>query len=405
MRNSAKKDILSALIECIFKDGSENVPRMLLELDTSILDTSQNNDIIELCIKSGLYDEAFNRIKSYGVIFPGAQKLLSLCDYAASERPEDEFTPYLLAYTVDGGYYDDIILKYLIERFEGSVNFLLKLREYAAGFDIDPGVADARLLEYLMYTGIYEAAGDEIFESAVRAGLNDNVKHAYMTVRSKEYIFEDEENVDSVFALMYAKEKVNIFLLNDICKIALLKWLIKRKDSAKPAYILIDELMGYFVRKGMFFGFYNELDSAIKGKYRLQEISVIEHITIPGEGKPVFKYRYENKDSEKDADTEYMSMEMRIMIPGLYSVAVPLFPGESVQYYIESVGADEKDREFSGSGIMTKEAVYYSSGHSRYDLMQNMIAALSLNEEDAFLKAYEENRKYDILTNELFKLK
>ena len=400
VRSSAKKTILSSVLsQCMESEQKETLFKSFIRINTDVLGSAENSQIVETCVKYALYEEALERLNRYSVIEPRPERMLPLCHYAIKEYTEAPYTPVLCAYVVNGGYYDDEVLEYLIDRFEGSVYFFLKLRTAAQGFDIDSGRADERLLERLIYTGIYTEERDEIFLSAIKTGLDETVKLAYFTIRASEYLLEDEE-AESVFPVMYSyAERAR---LNEICNIALLKWLTERKETTQNAFVMMDEILGSLVKKGMYFSFYNDLDPYLKGRYRLQEISIVDHITLPKEGAPVFKYRYE--DAAGHDNESFTSVPMRLMIPGFYSVAVPLFPGESVQYYIESAGNDDEGNEFSGSGMINKEAVYYSSGRSRYDLLQNMIAAVNLDEEMAFTKAYEDNMKFDLITEKMFEL-
>ncbi|MCR4843065.1 MAG: DUF5717 family protein [Eubacterium sp.] len=394
IRPDARGMVLSALLRYIeATHGAEKYLVVFAHCDTSVLSFDENGRLIELFAALGDYEEAYMRALRFGIDHIRLEKMLFLCDYAIGNHGDNPFTLRLCTGVFEKGIYDEKMLIYMCDHYRGPLKKMQKLYRAAAGFDMRSPLLEERIVKQYLYTGTYIADADEIFANCAVNSLDRITRAAYYSSISREYLTSDEMEPDNgIFTLIYNEsERLNV--ISDLVKAALLKWLIRRGYASIEELKRQEEILDALLSKGLYFGFFDGLDPVLKGKYQLQEICIVDYLTNDDSEEPMLNYRYDEEES-------YGQVPMKKMFRGMWGVALPLFPGQTIQYYVNLSEGD--GNTLSGSGVKTREAVYYSSAASRYDLLNNLTVALNLKDAGAVTSTVEEYMKKGALCEEMF---
>ena len=106
------------------------------------------------------------------------------------------------------------------------------------------------------------------------------------------------------------------------------------------------------------------------------------------------------KDSEEKES--YRREEMKEIYFGVYVKEFVLFYGEELQYYITE--EQENQEQLTESGILTKDENKEFSKESRYQMINEMAIAQTLEDYDSVKQVLEEYWQTEFVADQVFKL-
>ena len=399
LRRKTRGRILSRVLKEMFAQGREELLLSeFLHIDTEMLTGAENGKLITLCAAYGFYEDAYVRAMRYGISHIPLERMLFLCDHAILEHPDEPFTLELCSAVFAHGYYNMSMLEYLVNIYCGSTKQMAKIRRAAVGFLVECSSFTVRLARQMIYTSTYVEDADEIFEEAVVGGLDRLAKMAYCCLSAHRFLAEDEP-MPQVACRLILEEMRNRKNVVDLCRVAGLKYLVEESEE-HPENVdyfvpdVIHETVAYLLKKGMYFSFFEKLDEDCKGRFQLEEICIIDYIQEADGPEPVLMYRYDDEE-------EFHSVPMRHRVDWVWSVALPLFPDESLQYYV-TIEGEGAQKDVSGSGLCSRKEVSVAEGQSRYAALQNLLVYCNRKDLSAGKALIAEYEKMECLVNGMF---
>ena len=108
-------------------------------------------------------------------------------------------------------------------------------------------------------------------------------------------------------------------------------------------------------------------------------------------------------EGQEEVEDTYKKEEMRNMYGGIYTKEFILFFGENLQYYItERNGEKEKLTESNSVSIAD---VISDNDETRFDMLNDMMVAQTLQEEDSMLKLMSKYAQTDYVVNQVFTIR
>ena len=114
----------------------------------------------------------------------------------------DDHLLYLTWYVFEHEKPDSVILDYLCEHFNGTVDQMYRVLMQGLRLRVETYDLEERLVAQMLFTG-NTAKLDRVFELyASRKKTGENIVRAYFTVKSVEYFLENRPTDDKVFAFL-----------------------------------------------------------------------------------------------------------------------------------------------------------------------------------------------------------
>jgi hypothetical protein len=183
--------------------------------------------------------------------------------------------------------------------------------------------------------------------------------------------------------------------LNDACKLALFRSLAESGQQDEMTYEIEDALLSEYTRRNMNFAFYSKLDRRLVQKYHLYDKVFLEYRTDPKKHVVLHYSRDEDGDS-------FISEDMPDVYDGIFVEQFVLFFGEMVQYYI----TEEYGNQIvvTQSSRLTTSASGDKKSRSRFELINQMLIAKTLADEETERQNMKTYAWLDHVTQKVFKL-
>lgn len=354
--------------------------------------------LIEILIDRGMYEKAYELICKFGYEHISVQKLVRLCSRlidAFDAEPEVELLQ-LSFYVYTRGKYDDRILSYLLNYYEGAMGDMCRIRTSGKEFFLDTYRMDERILRYSMFVRKHVDIGGEILKDYLKQGGRELVVFAYLTFESFGYFWGETEVKPYVFdllAIAYTREME----MDSICHLALLKYYASKKTLTGKEETLVSQLLDKYYQEGLRFGFYQRLPKVFLQQYQLEDRIFVEQKASPGDRVTL----YYKITTENGKDSAFKSEPMKMMYHGIFSREFVLFYGEILTYYvvIEHNGVEVETCRRS----LTMPNVDIN-GTSKYQMINQMLAAKKLGKEKLLKETALKYAQAERIAIELFTL-
>lgn len=398
--NEYKKEIRLRLVQFYYEnDMIQELDEYLLSIETKKLDSRERGELIQYLVNRGMHEVALRWIREYGLEGVQVKSLLRLCGRLLS-RDSLSFDQdlVLICYSAfKGGKYDEYILTYLCQYYDGLTKELRDIWKAAKDFGMNLHTISERIVVQMLFSGAYVGEKASIFEGYKKTGSSPKITLAYLCQNAYEYFILDRVVDDSIFLDMeylYQREDT----LNLICKLAYLKFFAENKKLRTGNTITISrEFVRDILKQHMVFPFLKEYMDFVNELSFLADKTMIEYKTKP-ESKVVIHYVLEKEEGPH----EYLKEEMQNMYGGIYVKSFVLFFGESLQYYITE--ECERKEQLTESGTISKSDLGFSTKESRFNLLNDLVISKTLQDYETFDKILEEFLRNDFLVQKLFKI-
>lgn len=372
----------------------ELLEEYLTKIDLSQLDKKDRTKVIELFIVRNCWQEAVSALKIYG--FDGIQinRLLKLCsqrlDGGAAES--EEFLISLCFHIYKAGKYNEDLLVYLSEYYEGATRELYGLWEAACGFEINTCTLEERLLEQMLLTREYLVNSPEVFLKYYQRGCNRKLIRAFLSYHGYKYLMNDRILKPELFQVM---KRELVYEENDVCMLALLKKLSEEEFFDENEKEFIDYNLGHFLRRGIVLPFFKNFKGVLPLNSKIADRYFVEYKSKPGT-RVIIHYRLENKEED------FTEEEMKDVILGIHIKEFIVFAGESLQYYISE--GEGTQMSITESGNLKAEQEILWDEDTSYDQINFMATALEMNDYESVLDSLSSYDRNQFLMRDLFKL-
>ncbi|MDY2589738.1 MAG: DUF5717 family protein [Agathobacter sp.] len=376
-------------------EEADFIVERLNEIDFSILDKSARQYLMDMLIMNRQYDFAYELISQYGIDQISSASKVSLASHLIEENgEEDESLLGICEQTFISGKYNDRILSYLAEYYNGPTDVMRKVWDVSKEYDIDTFELEERILVQMMYSDAYLPKAEQVFYNYYENGGRELVVLAFLSDCAHKYFVHDAEYEKTVFDIIQSRYEFGLEL-NDACKLGLLKYLSELSSRSDVQFKIEDELLAEYTCRNMNFAFYKKLDRELILKYHLYDKVFLEYRTSPH--SHVVLHYSRDEDGE-----EFTTEDMFDVYEGIFVKPFVLFFGEMIQYYI----TEEKDNqvEVTESNRISNNDVYSEKDQSRYNLINQMLISTTLQDEMSLYKNMKQYSGFDEVTRKVFKI-
>lgn len=402
VRDEYKKEMRMKLLQYYFdNDMIRELDEHLGKVEPEVMIEQERASFIQFMVKRGMYDKALIWIKNYGVESVSGKSIFYLCSRLI-ERSEFVYNEFLLqlshiAFSLHK--YDENILRYLVQYYQGTTKELRDIWKAAIDFDVDTFVLCERIILQMLYSGTFIPEAVSIFSDYVQIGADANIKRAYLTHCAYEYFVEDKIINTDVFHFFTEMMQEDIET-GKICQFSYIKYFSENRGilSADEA-ILVKKMLMKMLEEQIYFPFFMEYIDLVPQLEVMRDRTVLEYRTN-AKCKVCLHYVFTCEGATENS--EYRKEEMHGIYGKLFLKPFVLFFGESVQYYItEEQGGHEQLTE---SGTIHKSELARDSKESKFAILNDIAIAKALQDYDTLEQLMGEFYKKEYMVEHIFRL-
>ncbi|MCR5673216.1 MAG: DUF5717 family protein, partial [Lachnospiraceae bacterium] len=397
-----KRDIRMALIHYYYdNDQISTLDEFLLNMNIKVLSAKDRASVVKFMTRRGMFEKAYQIMSIYGTEEIAAKDCVGACSHMIQQKDQtpDNLLIKICYYAFANGKYDEVLLRYLVENFNGLTKQLRNIWKAARNFEIDTFPLMDRLIVQMLYTHTTVGEKEEIFEEYCKHAAGTKVQLAYLSYCSFEYFAKERLTDERVFTHITELYRLGEHV-NDACKLALLKYYADdRTHRTEKIKSMLKEFLVDFMHRNTYFRFFGRYMDLVPEISDYLDKTIIEYRTDPNY-RVMLHYILENGQEE---DESYHTEEMRNMFGGVFTREFILFFGENLQYYITE---EQNGKEvLTASDSLSVSDTSDSRVESRYTMLNDMVVSRTVKDENTLLDIMREYVEADAFAHRVFKLR
>ena len=393
------RDTVRKMLLTYYLDNAENetIDRYLTEIDLDDYARADRARFITLLIRRGFEEAAYELLRRCGAEGVTPEDLLTCADAMteAFDNAYDETLLYICMQALRGEAVSEAVLIYLERWFDGAIADMLLIRKHLASMEITSGNLDDRILRRAAFTGTLLPRDAGVLFAYEKLAGNPEVSSAYADFECRKTFEEDGLiSPDTAYLVSHLIDRGVPVPLED--RLALLKFLVKKEKRTAHEEVQMDVLLEECVGKGLRFPFFSELSDAALRQYHLEDKAFVFVPAEPGDEVDLI-YAGSSGDEEK----HFRRIPLKEIYRGLFGREFILFYGEKLTW--SAVVRHEGEERTIPETVLTAGHVD-SRGVSRYQLLNQMLAAREKGDTETLNNKMRELRRAELVVDALFKL-
>ena len=392
-KQKVRRRILDYYAEHVF---GEDLDQYLKQMDYREYARVDRQKLLVVLISRGLFSQAQAIVEEFGYEGVDMRSLLKLVSrmIVRCDMLEDEELLVLASDVYRNGFYDEVILTYLMKYRFGPVDEMFSIWKSAVGFEMDTYDLEEKILQLLMFTTDYRKEGEHVLESYIRHSGREWIVSGYLTHVSYG-IFVKEYTMSPFVKNCLLNAYMQKWMVNEVCYLALFKEL-SREKSRKEALLSIEkELLKMCMDKEMVFSFFHRLPPEILSLYQMDDKTCVEYHTSP-EAKVTLVYAL---DTGLGRALEYKTEPLKNVYEGIFTKPFTMFYGETLHYYFSE--------ECNGQTKRTPERVLGMSKvegtpFSKYQMINQILSARKLDKHHEVKQGLKQYFRQEQYVKEMF---
>ena len=353
--------------------------------------------LIEIYIVNGDNEKAFELGQQYSYMQVSPKRLMKMCSrlILSGQYEDNQSLMDMCSYVFKKGRYDELVLGYLVDGFNGTTEDMLSVWKRAVDFDIDTYELEERILAQMMFAHSYFEEMSDVFDSYFRKGPKERIIEAYLSYNSYLAFVRNIAVSETVYNIIEAYLE-NGKSLPWICKMALTRYYSELQIMSEYQKSLGMDMMAELARKEYVFPFFLKLSDKIPLPFEVKDKTMVEYRGNPN-SRVVIHYYYEDKDRKKN----YITEDMKNVYEGIFVKQFVLFYGESVSYYITEEYKNQVTT--TESRIISNKSVKPDKSQGRYELLNDIIACREIHDNQTFNKLVHTYAVTEYVAGQMFK--
>ena len=366
--------------------------------EVSLWAEADRNATAEILIREGRYEDACRVLTEAGYEGLDCTLLLRLASRLILRREfsADDMLTRLTWYVFDADKYDEVMLVYLRDHYEGSLFDLERLWEKVRGFQLESVHLEEKILRRAVTVHDFPVDETAILGSCIRQKGSQQVIRHFLEYLCSWYFLGGMSTDEEIFSWTERELQLGADL-DEVCILALLKhW-----SEKTPLTPVQEDLCRRFLEKendrGRRFAFYAGLPGHLTQAWQIEDKLFVQEQLRP-DSRVILHYRRQEAGAEPG---DWISEPMRNMYEGIFVKEFLLFYGETLVWYLSILEDGEIRR--TDEQICTLEEPD-TAGTTKYSLLNRMLEARAMKDHRQWREAAEKYRLQDLCTEELLEL-
>lgn len=397
-----RKKVLMGLMNEYYERMDYNaLSNILDEFDLDELNHEERAKVIETCIIYDREQKAIESIKKFGFSGIRSNRLLRLIAKWIRERKgeKDDFILLLSKNVFSMEKYNEEVLSYLIQYFNGSAKEMYLLWEKAQSFAVDTRELEERLLCQILFTEQCSQKYFKVFLAYYEKEKSSLLIYGFLSFYSYRYVVHDRILHDRFFKVL---EEECGFRESQIGCLALLKYYSTLEELTKEQISFVDYTMYQMIEKRIIFPFFSDFKRKMPVPHKIQDKFYVEYKCNPKK-KVTICYQLEEQEEK-----EFVTEVMKPVYNGIFVKEFVLFYNETLQYYIteedwENIEEERKERKITESVSAFINKLPDVKEETSYNLINIMLMTKEMQDEKTLLEIMKYYVQLSYIGKELFK--
>ncbi len=395
-----KKEIYLRILQFYFDaDYMSELDEYLDRIPCEEIASKERGDLLRFMVLRGKYDTAYQWLQRFGPYIADSKTLIRLCSEMMRQNnmADNPLLTETALYVFRKGKQDKAILSYLTMHFTGATKEMRDVWKVARTVGLECYNLSEKIILQMLYSGAYVGEKMEIFRYYVSLGAKPELESAFLTRCAYDYFVK--EKLTEQFIMLQIRNICIREAINPVCKLAFLKYYAENPAELTEEDIpLIAMFMRELLDKGIYLNFFRDLKKIKHLTRVMEDKTIIEYRTRP-KGKARIHYVVVNENGEAE---EYITEYMTEVYGGVCFKEFVLFFGETLQYYITEDWDGEE--HLTESGNIQKSDIVSEEHPNRYELVNDMMIAKTLQDYDTLDALYEEYCYKEYWNTQMFRL-
>lgn len=383
------------LIEYYYENyDDELLEKYLAELNLYEISPLERSKYIEIMVVRALYQQALCALENFAVEGISINRLVKLCSGwigGQETAVKREIMIHLCYHVFINKKYDEAILSYLTEYYEGPTRDMIGLWKAARQFELNTHRLEERLLSQMLFTENYVEESFLIFQIYYKDIINHTLVRAFLTYNAYRYLVHDAAIDQELFPIM---KRELYYEENDSCLLAWLKFHAGNGRLTEQELVFAEYHIGRLVRKGIVLPLFLEYKDRMILPERLTDKCFITYHADPK------KQVYIHYSLGNAKDGKFITERMPNMILGIHCKELVCFYHEELQYYISEESAENTNH--TEVYQICYESEIPEEENSNYNRVNKMLQARELQEDSTLLELMEQYVKQELMIQECF---
>lgn len=393
-----RRELNSVVIDYFYDSyDMEGFADFIRNIDFRNINPKDMTKLVEIYILQGEYEEAFSLIEKHSYMHISPKRLMKLCSRLVTTGRYNDSSVFksMCIFVFSKGRYDEPVLKFLVDNFNGTSEEMLLVWKRAKEFDIDTYDLEERILVQMMFSHSYLEDMSAVFENYFRKGPKERVIEAYLSYNCYLYFVKDVEIAEGIFNIIEAYLE-NEKTLPLVCKMALTRYYSALQSLSEYQKNLGEEMVAELTRKDYVFPYFLRLAKKFKVPFEITDKTMVQYRGNPRK-RIVIHYVYEDKEHKK----KYIAEDMKNVYEGIFVKQFVLFYGENIQYYVTE--EDDTKDEATETRTLGNQSIKLDKSEGRYELLNDIIASRYMHDNETFSKLVHTYAVTEYVTGQIFK--
>lgn len=361
-------------------DDIRSMDNFLKAMNPSGMNSEERASMIRCMAIRGLNETALSWIREYGTFHVDGSTLVRVCSglLDTGELSDDAVFAETVYETFRKGKYNEKLLLYMENCFDGLTTELEEIRKAALGFGAPDYPVCRRMLIQMLYTGELIPERETVIEDYCKGGADPSLMADVLAQSAHHYFINGLPMKRSSFDLIMQYGRGGVPLV-DICRIAWLKDMAGRSGRiSAPEREVTSLFLGDLVSEGLVFPFFRQFIDVLPALQAYSDETLVEYRTREYHKDAHIMYHFALE--KNGIRQQYEEREMKEMYRGVYVTGFLLFFGEQMHYYVTDDAAEKNVVE---SGTVGQDARIPEETDDRFGRINriSMLAAVGRDEE------------------------
>lgn len=408
--SSFKKEIRTKLLHYYYdNDMIGELDTFLEETEADDMEDGERAEFIRFLISRGMFEKAYLWMKRYGMSGVNQKSVARLVTkrIVTNQYMKEDFLVNVAFYIYKNLRYDEQILQYLMQYYEGTTKELKNIWKSAKELELPTAGIQYRILKQMQFTQVIIPERYEILLCYEKEqNHDDELVRILLQKAAKEYFADNVVVEDEVLIRIYERYR-KTSVIDEISKLALLRfWAenpVYKLMAAKETIITFAE---EFLQKDIYFPFFKGLSDIVPQLHYFKDKVFVEYRTNKDS---IVKIHYVYGNEEHNTEVPlYETEEMKEMYSGIYVKSFSLFNNDTLLYYISEKHGESENVTLSNT--LEADSSIAQSSHllpdtrCRYSMLDDIFVSMNMHDDKTTKSMLEEYLQEDFCARELFRV-
>lgn len=382
-RNEMRRHLIGYYYD---NDKFDELDEVLLSIEPAKLNEVMRAEYVNYLVIRGMQQRAYDILKKYGASRLDSKVIVRLASRMIRDDAytSDKFLMDICISAFRHGKYDEVILQFLEENYNGSLRRMRDIWKAAQNFNLETKHIERRMISQMLFAHSFVGDADDVFLLYAKPDNSDDLVKAWLTYGAYDYFVKNRVTKEYVFERIFALiEHGERFV--DVVSLAMLRYFSDKKEVNPVFRRGIARVVRYYLQRGIVLEFFRKFRTFVPEMMLYDDRTFVEYRTNPDK-TAIIHYMI---SKETGNESGFYTEAMKNIVGGVYVKNFTLFYGEQLQYYITE--EDGSNSTLTTSRTLDSDDERIRNSDTRFDILNGILVSRTMGDKrsmEDLLKLY-----------------